>query len=367
MVARSTPATVPLAAALFALAALAAACTAGTGDDPGARDDAESAAPNEIRQLVYLAADLDEAQLAELQEIAPNVRIVTGLSEQERLARAAEFHGADAHVLTEAFLDAATNLEWVQAWSAGIDRYVRFEGLVENDRIVMTNMKGVHGPVIAEHVIAMLLFLARDLGTFHDRQQEGRWDRAASERMTALTGRTMLVVGMGGIGSEIARRAHGLDMTVLATVRTKRPPPDFVTELGTNDDLSSFLPRADAVVIALPLTEETRGLFDAERIAQIKPGAWLVNIGRGPIVETGALLAALESGHLAGAGLDVTDPEPLPADHPLWKRDDVIITPHVSARAELTRERHWALVRENMRRFSAGEPLENVVDKRLGY
>ena len=125
--------------------------------------------------------------------------------------------------------------------------------------------------------------------------------------------------------------------------------------------------RADVVAVALPLTDETRGLFDARLFARFKAGARFLNVGRGAIVDTGALLAALDSGRLAGAGLDVTDPEPLPPDHPLWKRADVVITPHVSARAELTRERRWEVLRENMRRFSAGESLLNVVDKELGY
>lgn len=318
-------------------------------------------------ELTYLAGDLSEDQLAELSEVAPNVRIVSGLDEEERLARAAEFDGADAHLLTDEFLAAATRLRWVQAWSAGVDRYMKLPGLVENDRIVFTNMRGVHGPAIAEHAFAMLLSLTRDLGAFRDAQKKSVWDRAASDRMTTLAGRTMLVVGMGGIGTEIARRAHGFDMRVLGIVRTKREPPPFVDELGTSEDLDRLLGQADVVAVALPLTEETRGLFDARRFARFKEGSRLLNVGRGAIVDTKALLAALESGRLAGAGLDVTDPEPLPEDHPLWARDDVVITPHVSARAELTRERRWELLRENLRRFSAGEELLNVVDKRLGY
>jgi phosphoglycerate dehydrogenase-like enzyme len=185
--------------------------------------------------------------------------------------------------------------------------------------------------------------------------------------MTTLSGRTMLVVGMGGIGREIARRAKGFDMTVLATVRTERPAPEYCDELGTAKDLDRFVPLADVVAVALPLTDETTDLFDAEKFALMKPGAYFLNVGRGRIVVTDDLLAALDSGHLAGAGLDVTEPEPLPSDHPLWKSDRVIITPHVSSRAELTGERRWDVFQENMRRFGAGEPLLNLVDKQLGY
>lgn len=335
---------------------------------PGAaRTGVRAEAGDEAPKLTYLASDLSEEEIDEIAAVAPNVRIVTGLGEEERLARAAEFDGADAHLLTAEFIAAATSLRWVQAWSAGVDRYITLEPLVENDGIVLTNMKGVHGPAIAEHAFAMLLYLTRDLGAFRKAQQASSWDRSASDRMTTLAGRTMLVVGMGGIGSEIARRAHGFDMRVLGIVRTKREPPAYVDELGGRADLDRLLPRADVVVVALPLTDETRRLFDADRFGRMKRGSRFLNIGRGAIVDTGALLAALEEGRLAGAGLDVTDPEPLPGDHPLWKRDDVIITPHVSARAELTVERRWATVLENMGRFSRGEPLKNVVDKRLGY
>jgi len=317
--------------------------------------------------VVYLADGLDEAELAELKGIAPNVEFLTGLSGEEALAQAGRVQGADAHLLTPEFLAAADDLRWVQSWSAGVNRYLEMEGLRNDDRIVLTNMKGVHGPAIAEHVFAMLLSMTRDLDAFRRAQDRAEWDRRAGTGMTTLSGRTMLVVGMGGIGSQIARRAKAFDMTVLATVRTARPAPDYCDELGTAADLDRFLPRADVVAVALPLTEETTGLFDAGKFALMKEGSWFLNVGRGRIVVTDDLLAALDSGHLAGAGLDVTDPEPLPADHPLWKSDRVVITPHVASFAELTRERRWEVFRENIRRFGAGEPLLNVVDKRAGY
>jgi phosphoglycerate dehydrogenase-like enzyme len=272
-------------------------------------------------------------------------------------------------VLDEAFLDAATNLRWVQSWSAGVDDYLALGGLRDNDRIVLTNMQGVHGPAIAEHVMATLLALTRKLPQLQAAQLEGRWDREAANGATALAGRTMFVVGMGGIGSEIARRAHAFDMRVLATVRhpERDEKPAYVDEMGGAGDLDRFLPQADVVAVALPLTVETTGLFDAARFALMPDGAWFVNIGRGPIVDTEALVAALQSGHLAGAALDVTDPEPLPAGHPLWAMDNVIITPHVASRAELTGTRRWEIIKENVRRFAAGEDLLNVVDKQAGY
>jgi phosphoglycerate dehydrogenase-like enzyme len=319
------------------------------------------------RPLVYLTGRLSDDELAVLRTAAPNVEFLVDLSEEEALAQAGRIQGADAHLLTDAFLAAAGDLHFVQSWSAGVTRYLELEELKGNDRITLANMKGVHGPAIAEHVFAMLLSMTRDLDAYRKAQDRAEWDRGAGTGLTTLSGRTMLVVGMGGIGREIARRAKGFDMKVLATVRTKRPAPPYCDELGTAADLDRFLPLADVVAVALPLTAETTDLFDAEKFALMKPGTYFLNVGRGRIVVTDDLLAALDSKHLAGAGLDVTEPEPLPADHPLWRSDRVLITPHVSSHAELTRERRWEVFQENIRRFGAGEPLLNVVDKQQGY
>lgn len=318
-------------------------------------------------QLTYFASRLSDEQLAELNTLAPNVSIEQGLSRADLIARAGEANGIDAHLCSSEFLDHASHLRWTQAWSAGVDRYMRNEALVADEQLVLTNMAGVHGPAIADHAMGMLLALTRGAPTWREAMKKGEWNRSYVPEMSALHGRTMFVVGMGGIGSQIARRAKGFGMRVVATVRTQRATPDYVDELGLADDLDRFLKGADVVAVCVPLTDETRGLFDVEAFARMKSGSYLINIARGPIVQTDALLAALESGHLAGACLDVTDPEPLPSDHPLWQRDDVMITPHVAGQAEVTQERRWTLFRENMRRFGAGEPLLNVVDKQAGY
>jgi phosphoglycerate dehydrogenase-like enzyme len=229
-------------------------------------------------------------------------------------------------------------------------------------------MRGVHGPAIADHAMAMLLSLTRNLRFYDAAQRQGEWaERDTPTPCVSLHGRTMLVVGMGGIGEEIARRAHGFGMRVIATRRSETPAPDFVERVGKPDQLLGMLPDADVVAICVPLTSETENLFDAKAFAAMKKGSYLINIARGRIVNTDALLAALQSGHLAGACLDVTDPEPLPADHPLWKEPNVIITPHMAAAGEVTEQRHRLLRMENIRRFAAGEPLLNVVDKKAGY
>jgi phosphoglycerate dehydrogenase-like enzyme len=319
--------------------------------------------------LVYFARELEPGEREEIARVAPHLRLEVGLSREQALARASEAHGVDVSYATPEFLRAATNLAWVQAHSAGVDRYVSIPELRDNDRVVLTNMRGVHGPAIADHVFAMLLTLTRDLPAYLDARKDGRWSREGSGelRPIALEGRTLLVVGLGGIGTEIARRGHGFGMHVIATRRSETPAPEFVERCGRADELLAMLPQADVVAIAVPLTPETERLFDARAFAAMKPGSYLVNIARGKVVDTGALLDALSSKRLAGACLDVTDPEPLPADHPLWRLPNVVITPHVASNAELTDERARALFVENLRRFDAGEPLYNVVDKLAGY
>ncbi len=317
----------------------------------------------------YFAAELTRAQEEELQRLAPRLRVVAGLSRAEAQARAAEAQGIDARYATAEFLRAAPNLVWVQAQSVGVERYLALPELAHAERIVLTNLRGASGPAIADHAFAMLLALTRDLPVHLEGRARGAWQREGSGNLApiALQGRTLLVVGLGGIGSEIARRGHGFGMHVIATRRSSEPAPEFVERVGKPDELLQLLPRADVVALAVPLTPETEHLFDRAAFAAMKPGSYLVNIARGKIVDTQALLETLQSGHLAGACLDVTDPEPLPADHPLWRLPNVVITPHVAASAELTEERGWALFRENLRRFDAGEPLLNVVDKSAGY
>ncbi len=360
-----------IASCLLGLCALAAP-NARAQDGPesiGSTRNARIAYPMPAGQrpvLTFLAGNLPDVELAELQTLAPNIRFVRNLTPEEALARAPEFHGAEARFATPEFLEKATSLVWVQAMSAGVDRYVPL--LADNDRIVLTNMRAVHAPAIADHAFAMLLSLTRNLRFHAQSQAEASWSRGdEAPRSTALHGKTMLVVGIGGIGAEIAQRAHGFGMRVIAIRRSDAPAPDFVERVGKPADLHAMLPDADVVAICVPLTAETDGLFDTASFAAMKPGAYLINIARGRIVRTPALLAALDSGRLAGACLDVTDPEPLPADHPLWKRTNVIITPHTAADAEQTDERRWTLFRENIRRFGAGEPLLNCVDRQAGY
>jgi phosphoglycerate dehydrogenase-like enzyme len=318
--------------------------------------------------LTVLLSRLSDEDRAALRESAPNLDIIVGLSREDALELAPKVHGIDGRYCSSTFLQSAPELRWVQAMSAGVDRYVAIPELRDNERIVFTNMQGVHGPTIADHVFGMLLVLTRDLRHYVDPAHRGDWNRRGSgaERI-ALQDRTLLVVGLGGIGSEVARRGKGFGMRVLATRRSDTPPPPYVDRQGGPDDLLAFLAESDVVVLCVPLTDETRGMIGARELATVRRGAYLVNIARGKVVETDALVGALESGHLAGACLDVADPEPLPPDHVLWTMDNVVSTPHVAARSELTKARRREVLFENLRRFGAGEPLLNVVDRTAGY
>ncbi|MCK6445424.1 MAG: D-2-hydroxyacid dehydrogenase [Planctomycetes bacterium] len=319
------------------------------------------------RELLYLAGDVSEDEQDRLYQLAPNVRVLAKLSREDALKWADQADGCDAQFLSPEFLAKAKKLRYVQARSAGVDRYAGMQELRARSEIVLCNLRAVHGPAIADHVFAMLLALARDLPSAWERQRAGEWRRDGAREPFSLAGRTLLVVGLGGIGTEVARRAKGFEMRVLATRRSGTDAPSFVDRVELADRLGELLPLADVIVLCVPLTPETTNLIDARAFAALKPGAILVNIARGKVVDTPALVEALKSGRLGGACLDVTEPEPLPQDHELWRLANVLITPHVAASASLTDDRATALLRENLRRFARGEPLLNVVDWNAGY
>lgn len=312
-------------------------------------------------------AFVDDARLDRLRAVVPGVELVA-LSRDAPLAGQVGDAQAVIGLCSAELLAAAPGLHWIQILSVGAERCVAVPGLAASG-VVLTNMQRTSAVPIAEHAIAMMMALGRGLPHYGRAQQAGQWrgDAADEPDMREVGGRTLLVVGLGGIGTEVARRAHGLGMRVIAIRNSRREGPDFVSEVGLPEELHAFAARADAVVSALPLTPETTDLFDAAFFEAMKPGGWFINVGRGRSVVTDALVAALDSGRLAGAGLDVTEPEPLPAGHRLWSRPNVIITPHVAASSDVQGERYWILVAENLRRYAAGEPLLNVVDIERGY
>ncbi len=302
-----------------------------------------------------------------LRPFAPGVELVPAADEAQA---AAAVPGAQAIIgLCNADIVAAgTALHWVQLFSAGSENCVTIPAVRER-QLLITNMQRISSPQIAEHAIAMLLAFTRGLNLYLPAQRSGQWNDNLIPRTQTweLTGRTLLVVGLGGIGSAVARRAQALGMRVVATRGSEQPRPDYVDIVATPADLLKLAAQADVVVNATPLTAQTTALFDAQFFAAMKPTAYFINVGRGRSVVTADLVEALRAQRLAGAGLDVLDPEPLPADHPLWQMPNVIITPHVAASSDQAFRRVLLLAQENLRRYVAGERLLSMVDPVRGY
>jgi phosphoglycerate dehydrogenase-like enzyme len=310
-------------------------------------------------------------QLDPIRAAAPGVEIVAVANAEElakQVATADAIIGGDDTVCDDRVLAAGRKLRWVAVMSAGVESCLGKPAL-ERPGLTTTNMRAVAGPVMAEHTIALMLALSRSLQVSVGRQATGEgWNRNfAGSQPQALDGKTLLVVGLGGIGTEVARRAHALGMKVIATRNSSRTGPEYVSHVGTPDELPTLIGQADVVVSALPLVPATTNLFDAKMFARMKKTAFFINVGRGGSVVTNDLVAALNDGTIAGAGLDVTEPEPLPKDHALWKAKNVIITPHMSAQSDLGQAARIAILREQVRRFVAGDKLLSVVDFRKGY
>jgi phosphoglycerate dehydrogenase-like enzyme len=262
---------------------------------------------------------------------------------------------------TRRLLARVPNLRWIHTISAGVD-HLLFPELRESEAI-LTNASGVFNVPIAETVMAYILAVVKRLPEFWAHQRERRWEKLP---LRELRGLTVGIVGLGDIGTEVARLCRAFGMHVLG-LRRRPAPSDLADEVLPPDRLQDLLARSDFVVIAVPLTAETRGMIGRAELAAMKPDAWLVNISRGAIVDEEALVEALKEGRIGGACLDVFAEEPLPPESPLWDMPNVIITPHNSWSSPHIEEREIALFLENLRRYVAGEPLLNVVDKQAGY
>lgn len=333
-----------------------------------------------MKLLIY--PTVDERRLQLIRSAAGTMQVVNAVDE----ASAAE-HVADADAffgkITPDLLKRAEQLRWIQCPTASLEHYVFPELIAHPCRLC--NMRGLYSDVIADHVMGFVLCFARNLHIYMRRQLEANWEPVGGEagRPTFVTGPatvsdidrrhlhpadcTMGVVGVGNIGSEICRRALAFGMTVLGVDPVCRNVPGVVPDVWPPDRLPELLRESDFVVIAAPHTPETYKLFRAEQFQQMKRSAYVINIGRGAIVDLADLTTALQHGEIAGAGLDVFEIEPLPADHPLWRMENVIITPHVAAASPRIAERHLQTLLENVRRFAAGEEPLNLVDKAKWY
>ena len=306
--------------------------------------------------------------VAVLRQAAPNVEIVPVRDKADAVANAADADAViglcDAQILAK-----GPQIRWIHSYWAGVEGCVAIPAVRERD-ILLTN-NAAHGGTRDGGARA-----GDDAGVcarsrvLHPGAHGGPLDRRSCRRRVGcrrLQGKTLLVVGLGGIGTEVAKRAHALGMSVIATRASGREGPDYVNYVGLPDELLKLASQADFIVNTTPLTSATTGIFDAKFFSAAKHGAYFFNVGRGRSVVQDDLIAALRSGQLSGAGLDVTDPEPLPADNPLWKMQNVLLTPHVAGDADVGSAARYALVRENLRRYVAGEPLLSVVDLKRGY
>jgi phosphoglycerate dehydrogenase-like enzyme len=307
-------------------------------------------------------------RLAGLQAVAPGVEIVLVEGLEAAVAEAQDAQAVLGFCSEELFLN-APQLHWIQSYWAGVDRCVVLPALRQGNKL-LTNAQRIGAPALAEHAIALMMALVRGLDLYHGNQLKGAWQRDVGMDRTdfmELEGRTVLVVGLGGIGTQTAKRAHGLGMRVIATRGSRREGPDYVDYVGLADEAIKLAGQADVVINTAPLTDRTRGMFNAGFFTAMKPTAYFISVGRGASTVTDDLIAALEAGAIAGAGLDVTDPEPLPEGNPLWTMPRVIISPHAGGQSDKSRERLYLLVQENLRRYVAGEPMLSVVDIERGY
>ena len=319
-------------------------------------------------QTKKVIANLPPGMLKELAVSAPNVKIVAARGSE--LSK--EIEDADALVgvpLTPELFKHARQLKWLHIASAGVESHGRqtgvFPELAASD-VVVTNAKNVYGPQIADHAFAFLLALTRKLNVTIPRQHLEEWP-AGRDGMFELNGKTAVIIGVGGIGSQIAQRAHGFGMKVIGVDIRDIPTSNIVQRVVPPDMLDSVLPEADVVFVSVPHTAKSEGMMGARQFELMKQGSYFIAMSRGKIYDHQALVKALDSRRLAGVGLDATDPEPLPKGHPLWKFPNVIITPHVSGGSDNLEARLTFLVKENIRRFGAGLPLLNVVDKKEGF
>ena len=330
--------------------------------------------------LIY--PPMEEDRLQRLKAVAGDLVIVNAADDAEALR---EICAADAFFgkITPPLLAAADNLRWVQSPTASLEHYL-FPELVEHP-CQLTNMRGLFYDVIADHVFAYILAFSRRLHLYLRQQTERKWMPIGGEeeRSTFALGPshvtamdrahihlgdcTLGVIGLGSIGAEVARRGAAFSMRVIAVDPQVQDCPPEVSQLDTLDGLDDLLKQSDFVVIAAPHTPETEGMFSRREFELMKTDAYLINIGRGIIVQLDALAEALQSSQIAGAGLDVFETEPLPPEHPLWGMENVMITPHVAACSPHIATRHFETLSHNVEQFSRGRPLTNLTDKRKWY
>jgi phosphoglycerate dehydrogenase-like enzyme len=311
--------------------------------------------------------EVTEEELAEIYTASGEGDIVVVSSPDE-----AKPHWPDTEValatIDRATFPTAKNLRWLQSTAAGADMLMYPE--LQNSDLVLTGEKGLVGPHLADHAFALLLSLTRQLKrAFAAAPDSYHLRPILRKQMYELEGKTLGIVGLGGTGRAVAQRAVAFGMDVIAVDSDEVPVPPTVKSLWGMDRFHELLSKSDVVVVCCPLTPETRGLFDDAAFDAMKPDSFIINVTRGPIIDDGAVLRAIEQGKIAGAGLDVHPGpvEPLPVDHGLWKHDNVVITPHTAGASQHRAHRNVRRFIDNLPRYRNGTPLEGVVDKQRGF
>jgi phosphoglycerate dehydrogenase-like enzyme len=316
----------------------------------------------QTKKVLYLSRMGPEA-FKRMQAAVPNVTLIPGdrAKVKEQLADVDGVIGSVDPVLASSM----PRLKWVQIESAGVERFTFSPEFVKS-RITLTNCKILQGPEIADHAMGLLLALTRQLLVAIRESSQEAWSKTGFTPIELL-GKTAVIIGVGGIGTQIALRAHASGMTVIGVDPKEMPYVPYIARTVPPDRLDEVLPSADVVFVSAPLTRQSQGMMGAKQFESMKQNSYFIAVSRGGLYDMNALVRALESKKLAGAGVDVTNPEPLPKGHPLWKFSNVIITPHYAGVSDGEYGRDEKLFIENLRRFAADEPLLNVVDKEKGY
>ncbi len=306
---------------------------------------------------------------AELRTRFPQFNIVHPLSPGEMDVEIRNAEVAVTWTLSPQQLASAGKLRWVHSPAAAVHGFMYPEFVASN--VVLTNARNVHAPVVAEHVLTLMFALARQIPACVRYQGKSTWGQQllwnSGYRPRELASATLGLIGLGTIGAEVVRRATALGMNVIAVRAHPEKSVEGVSAVYGVQDVSKLLAQSDFVVLAAPVTPNTQHLINAERLAQMKPDAYLINVGRGALVDEAAIAHALRTKQIAGAALDVFEEEPLPENSPLWVLENLLITPHTAGLTEKLWRRHVELISENLRRYLAGEPLLGPVDKAHGY
>ena len=306
--------------------------------------------------------ELSDEEIVRLKSALPGLEVVVAPGEEQELKEVADTDIFFGRIPRSVFI-AGKKLKWVQVFGAGVETLF-FPEMTQSD-VILCNTSGAYNQTMADQAFALILGISRGVATSERNRPKRIWGRTTMLRQ--LGGQTLGIIGLGNIGGEIARRGKAFGMKVIAADIKDMVCPDFVDQLCKLDDLDEILKNADYLVLIVPLTDRTKGMIGAKEISKMKPTAHLINVGRGSLVDESALINALKTGIIAGAGMDVFEKEPLPPDSELWDMENVVMTPHIGGLSPETRAISFEIFFENFKRFVKGEPFRNVVDKQRQF